>query len=239
MAWLFEVFEPGARDDVVLIYETCARMCADIYTKAFTDSTKWKAAQWLINVIDPAEWSAVLKHWYTNLADAAEQPAWMQYRCTPVPGVDAEALCAVRPGRGGCSSPAGPAPSFSASGPGLHPVNNLLSRISSPTKGAGTEKRGITPGRPGKGVVQDDQRQTVLIELCCAQDSALSFAASAEGMTSIRVTHEDDITSDETIKWVASMVSPENRTVIWFTPPVAGGTHATRSQSMRSRRAKK
>ena len=105
MAWLFEVFEPGARDDVVLIYETSARMCADIYTKAFTDSTKWKAAQWMINVIDPAEWSAVLKHWYTNLADVAEQPAWMQYRSTPVPGVDAEALCAVRPGRGGGALP--------------------------------------------------------------------------------------------------------------------------------------
>ena len=58
-------------------------------------------------------------------------------------------------------------------------------------------------------------------------------------MISIRITHEDDITSDETIKWLASMVSPENHTVIWFTPPVAGGTHVTRSQSMRSRRATK
>ena len=30
-------------------------MCADIYTKAFTDAEKWRLACWLINICDPKE----------------------------------------------------------------------------------------------------------------------------------------------------------------------------------------
>ena len=35
--------------------------CADIYTKAFTDPNKWKAACWLIGVIDPGELAKMLE----------------------------------------------------------------------------------------------------------------------------------------------------------------------------------
>ena len=52
VAWLHEVFQG---DDLNLAYEISARMCADIYTKAFTDADKWKSACWLIGVCDPKE----------------------------------------------------------------------------------------------------------------------------------------------------------------------------------------
>ena len=45
VAWLHERF---ARDDVALVYEITTKMCADVYTKAFTDPNRWEAACWLI-----------------------------------------------------------------------------------------------------------------------------------------------------------------------------------------------
>ena len=48
VAWLHEVCQGK---DVILGYEESAKMCADIFTKAFSDVTKWKAARKLINVL--------------------------------------------------------------------------------------------------------------------------------------------------------------------------------------------
>ena len=56
--WLHESFE---RDDLSLVYELTTRMCADIYTKAFTDVNKWKAACWFINIVDPYQLKDFLK----------------------------------------------------------------------------------------------------------------------------------------------------------------------------------
>ena len=52
VAWLHETFKG---EDLALAYEITSRMCADIYTKAFTDADKWKLACWLINICDPKE----------------------------------------------------------------------------------------------------------------------------------------------------------------------------------------
>ena len=52
VAWLHETFKS---DDLDLAYEVSSRMCADIYTKAFTDADKWRLACWLINICDPKE----------------------------------------------------------------------------------------------------------------------------------------------------------------------------------------
>ena len=52
VAWLHETFKG---DDLALAYEITTRMCADIYTKAFTDADKWRLACWLINICDPKE----------------------------------------------------------------------------------------------------------------------------------------------------------------------------------------
>ena len=49
VAWLHETFRGG---DLALACELSSRMCADIYTKAFTDADKWKLACWLINICD-------------------------------------------------------------------------------------------------------------------------------------------------------------------------------------------
>ena len=65
VAWLHETFKG---DDLALAYEVSARMCADIYTKAFTDADKWKLACWLICVCDPhelAELATRSKEWDT------------------------------------------------------------------------------------------------------------------------------------------------------------------------------
>ena len=51
VAWLHERF---LQKDATLVYEVTTKMCADIYTKAFSDPNKWEAACWLISVVDPA-----------------------------------------------------------------------------------------------------------------------------------------------------------------------------------------
>ena len=50
VAWLHETF---SQQSITLMYEVSSRMCADIYTKAFTDATKWQAVCDLINIVDP------------------------------------------------------------------------------------------------------------------------------------------------------------------------------------------
>ena len=50
VAWLHETF---SQQNIGLMYEVSSRMCADIYTKAFTDATKWQAVCGLINIVDP------------------------------------------------------------------------------------------------------------------------------------------------------------------------------------------
>jgi len=66
VAWLHECFE---RNDMSLVYELTSLMCADIYTKAFTDASKWQQACWLINIVDPK----MLKDFFANAAEQADQ----------------------------------------------------------------------------------------------------------------------------------------------------------------------
>ena len=51
VAWLHETF---SHQEIDLVYEVSANMCADICTKAFTDANKWMAACDLINIVDPS-----------------------------------------------------------------------------------------------------------------------------------------------------------------------------------------
>ena len=66
VAWLHERF---SGKDFKLVYEESAKMCADIYTKAFTDAQKWQAVCWLINIVDPAEIVHMLKQSEEGSAD--------------------------------------------------------------------------------------------------------------------------------------------------------------------------
>ena len=66
VSWLHERFQDA---DLNLVYEVTSRMCADIYTKAFTDGAKWEAACWLINVVDPRRISGLIK-----VQDACHEP---------------------------------------------------------------------------------------------------------------------------------------------------------------------
>ena len=60
VAWLHEVF---SHQDIDLIYQVSFKTCADIYTKAFTDASKWLAACDLINIVDPSR----LRHFISGL----------------------------------------------------------------------------------------------------------------------------------------------------------------------------
>ncbi len=59
VAWLHEIFKNKELD---LSYELSARMCADIYTKAFTDATLWVQVCYLINVVDPNRLPGLMQH---------------------------------------------------------------------------------------------------------------------------------------------------------------------------------
>ena len=50
VAWLHETF---SHQNIDLVYKVSSKMCADIYTKASTDASKWIAACDLINIVDP------------------------------------------------------------------------------------------------------------------------------------------------------------------------------------------
>eukprot|EP00974_Lingulodinium_polyedra_P129393 11209869-Lingulodinium_polyedra.AAC.1 len=53
VSWLHERFTDPL-SQLQLVYEVSNNMCADVYTKIFTDSCKWVHACRLINVFDPA-----------------------------------------------------------------------------------------------------------------------------------------------------------------------------------------
>ena len=58
VAWLHEVFKD---QNQLLVYEESNTMCADIYTKGFSDRLKWRLACDLINIIDPARIKELIK----------------------------------------------------------------------------------------------------------------------------------------------------------------------------------
>ena len=68
VAWLHETF---SREYIRMFYEDSSKMCADIYTKAFTDLARWLHACSLINVIDPAQLAAFC----SKGSDASAAPA--------------------------------------------------------------------------------------------------------------------------------------------------------------------
>ena len=59
VSWLHECFK--GKKDLDIVYEKSDNMCADIYTKAFTDKVKWGAVCGLINVVDPKEFSRLVQ----------------------------------------------------------------------------------------------------------------------------------------------------------------------------------
>ena len=79
VAWLHESFE---RDDLQLVYEKTARMCADIYTKAFTDPAKWQIACWLINIIDTEKLNSFLVY-----ADSLRKPSAVASSTSVIPSI--------------------------------------------------------------------------------------------------------------------------------------------------------
>eukprot|EP00972_Heterocapsa_arctica_P003914 582821-Heterocapsa_arctica.AAC.1 len=58
-AWLHETFKHKELD---LDYELSSRMCADIYTKAFTDELLWVQVCDLINIVDPKRLIGLMQH---------------------------------------------------------------------------------------------------------------------------------------------------------------------------------
>ena len=58
VAWLHEVFK---NPNDLLMHEESNTMCADIYTKGFSDRLKWRSACDLINIIDPARIKELIK----------------------------------------------------------------------------------------------------------------------------------------------------------------------------------
>ena len=72
VTWLHECFQ---RTDFDLVYEETSKMCADIYTKGFTDSLKWEQACWLINVVEPKRLKELLR---------GREPAQRGGVCSPI-----------------------------------------------------------------------------------------------------------------------------------------------------------
>ena len=67
VAWLHEVF---GGDHLKMVYELSAKMCADIFTKAFTDKVAWNSVCELINHIDADKLDSILR----RITAEADQP---------------------------------------------------------------------------------------------------------------------------------------------------------------------
>ena len=63
VAWLHETF---SQQNISLMYEVSSKMCADIFTKAFTEATKWQAVCDLINIVDPRRFKQFLNNFGTD-----------------------------------------------------------------------------------------------------------------------------------------------------------------------------
>ena len=61
VAWLHETL---SQQNIGLMYKVSSKMCADIYTKAFTEATKWQAVCDLINVVGPRTKTIPYGFWY-------------------------------------------------------------------------------------------------------------------------------------------------------------------------------
>eukprot|EP00972_Heterocapsa_arctica_P082208 12117103-Heterocapsa_arctica.AAC.1 len=59
VAWLHKAFKNNFLD---LDYELSSRMCADIYTKGFTDAAKLVEYCDLINIVDPVRLHGLIQH---------------------------------------------------------------------------------------------------------------------------------------------------------------------------------
>eukprot|EP00972_Heterocapsa_arctica_P101377 14941295-Heterocapsa_arctica.AAC.1 len=59
VAWLHEIVK---NESIELGYELSYRMCADIYSKGFTDGPKWIEVCDLINIVDPARLRGLIQH---------------------------------------------------------------------------------------------------------------------------------------------------------------------------------
>ena len=66
VAWLHDVCQ---MKEIRMVYEEASRMCADIFTQAFSDAVAWRHACGLIQIVDPA---ALVT--YVRSSDLAHQP---------------------------------------------------------------------------------------------------------------------------------------------------------------------
>ena len=66
VAWLHEVCQ---MEDIRMVYEETSRMCADMFTKAFSNAAAWRHACDLIQIVDPVALVALVRS-----SDLAHQP---------------------------------------------------------------------------------------------------------------------------------------------------------------------
>ena len=115
------------------MYELTSRMCADIYTKAFTDPAKWTAACELINIVNPQRLYSLLsdktkeslenaaEHTPEDNEDTVPQDDHTCSRKTPYWQVQQEKIHAIQGGAAGVmTKPAGALPSLQSRDVSLH-----------------------------------------------------------------------------------------------------------------------
>ena len=72
VGWIHEQYQSG---HFIFAHESGERMPPDIFTKMFSDKSKWKAARMLINVVLPEEIKQVMEECKEIFAGIQEKPA--------------------------------------------------------------------------------------------------------------------------------------------------------------------
>jgi len=179
VAFLKETFDRG---DVDLRYVQSSRQAADIYTKGFTNSDAWNLVTTLIGIYDPKVFvlSENIKFWATEPPKKGG-------------GANLEATAAMS---------ASPPSTDGGISVGL-PLKGVSSAEGTPSVTKVCPVKDVSNVKCGFDI--PDTTRRIIIEICCERNSIIGQRAP-NGCLVIRITEEDNILKDETMKRVGATI---------------------------------
>jgi hypothetical protein len=233
VSWLKQRFD---EPDYHLFYEHTSRQAADIYTKLFDNADKWSLALSNLNVVAPSDFDIVNMNYYANQWQR-DTPNTTLAEPSDDDSPTAPAIPPTVPVTGGPPHHTSAAPPLSSTASDLRSGCPWYADAGTPVIGAprptdSGATRATVARLPGS-VRQDDPADPpnrVIIEVCCSANSKMGQHTSfSAGCLVIRITIDDDFTSQPGIQkvLVALQQYAALPILVWVSIPCTGGTQWT------------